>query len=137
MATDTTYAAVRGMLETQFTAAPLYWENEIQDPPTDTTWVLVEFAGDAYEQTSIGAGERADNRWVESGIVYLHIMSPRGAGAQEPRRIARLLAEVFRDVTELSPNIEFDRTSIGLGGMSDPDGAFWRLPMSVSYEREF
>jgi len=136
MATDTTYAAVRALLEAEFTEAPLYWENELQDPPA-ATWVLVEFAGDAFEQTSIGAGERRDNRWVESGIVYLHVMAPRGAGAEEPRRIARLLAEVFRDVTELSPNIEFARTSIGLGGVSDPDGAFWRLPVSVTYTREF
>lgn len=137
MATDTTYAAVRALLEAEFTEAPLVWENEAQDAPTDATWVLVEFAGDAFEQTSIGAGERRDNRWVESGIVYLHVMAPRGTGAEAARRVARLLAEVFRDVTELSPNIEFDRTSIGLGGVSEPDGAFWRLPVSVAYTREF
>lgn len=136
MATEIVYDAVRALLEDEFTAAPLRFENEGIEPPNPTLpYVMVEMTGDVFTQMSIGAGARTANRWEERGMIFLHINAPAGTGGREARRLAHLLADVFREVETLSPGITFEDVSIGLGETPEREGPWWVLPVSVQFER--
>jgi hypothetical protein len=143
MATQVTAAAIRAHLEGELPAVLWRWENERQDAPEPydgggaaVSWALVEFTGDSLDQESIGAGERISNRWVERGVVFIHVFAPTGAGSAPARTLAGQISDVFRAVSELAPAITFERISIGLGDTDSPDGAWWRLPMTVAWKRE-
>jgi hypothetical protein len=136
MATHIVYDAVRALLLAQFTDAPLVFENENAEPQLpDGPYVMVEMTGDVFTQMSIGAGTRMANRWEERGLIFLHVNAPAGTGGREARRLAALLADVFRGVETLAPGITFEDVSIGLGETSERDGPWWILPLTVQFER--
>jgi hypothetical protein len=137
MATQTVANAVRQWLIATLPAVTFRWENEAADPPTSqTTWAFVEITGDVFDQQSIGAGARASNRWLEAGTLFIHVFAPSGAGTADARTLAEQIATAFRTVETLSPNITFGRMSLGLGDVEAPDGNWWRLPMTIAWERE-
>ena len=143
MATQTAAASIRTYLEGALPAVLWRWENELQDAPEPydgggdaVAWAMVEFTGDSLDQESIGAGERISNRWVERGVVFVHVFSPAGSGSAAGRTLAGQVSDAFRAVSELTPAITFERISIGLGDNESPDGAWWRLPMTVAWKRE-
>lgn len=135
MSSDTVYSAVRTYLEANWTATPLAWENEAFDPPSPAdAWVMVEVSGNSYDQASIGASTRAENRWREEGMVWCHVMVPTGTGSLTARQHATALANLFRGI-ELPGDIEFRTLSIGLGESADDDGVWWRLSLSAEWIR--
>lgn len=136
MATQTVANAVRQWLTATLPAVDWRWENEATDPPDPPAiWALVEITGDVFEQQSIGAGTRSAARWVEAGTIFIHIFAPAGTGSAGARTQAEAIATAFRGVETLSPNIDFGRLSLGLGDTEGPDGNWWRLPMTIAWER--
>lgn len=136
MASATVYDAVRGYLEAQFTAAPLVWENEGAGQ-LPAPFIIVELVGDVTAQTSIGSGDPGDNRWLESGSLYLYVMVDAGTGSREARALAQHLIDLFRGLSLLADSLRFQDMSVGLGQPGDENGLWWQLPMSIRWEREF
>jgi len=138
MASEIIYDAVRAFLTTQFTTSPLQWENE---SPITTTgvggepapWVMVEMTGTLYAQQSLGASVQADNRWDEEGQLWLHVFVPTGTGGREARRIARLLADLFRGTTLLGDSLEFLDAQIGMGEAGDETGSWYRVSVEIDW----
>lgn len=137
MASGAIYSAIRTYLEAQWTTTPLVFENEGQQPGGESppAWVLVELAGDAYEQVSIGAATVAANRWDEDGSLYLSVMVPSGSGSLVARTHARNLADLFRGQTLMSGTLEFGAAHFGLGRTSDTDGNWYVFPVDIDWRK--
>lgn len=133
MTTATAYSAIRTYLEAQWTATPLAWDNEAFDTPDDAAFVMVQITGDLWDQMTIGAGDRLDNRWQEEGELLLTVIVPTGTGSTTARTHAEALANIFRGL-QLG-DIEFRDISIGLGVVAEDRGPWWALPTRINWIR--
>ncbi len=133
MTTATAYSAIRAYLEASWAATPLAWDNEAFDTPDDAAFVRVEMTGDMWDQMSIGAGERLQNRWEEEGDLLLSVIVPAGTGTLLARQHAEALANIFRGL-QLG-EIEFREISIGLGAVAEDRGPWWLLPIRINWTR--
>lgn len=125
------YVAVRDFLRTNYSATPLFFENEQTDAPS-SAWCLMEGGSATYRQTSIGAGSQAANRFDDDGSFYLHVMVPVGTGVADAYGYAYTLADLFRGLTLMGGNLEFDDVIVGYGRHED-DGNFYRVSVNVGW----
>jgi hypothetical protein len=134
MADDVIYSAIRTFLTTNWTTSPIAWENEEFDrPEPPAPWVLFEITGNLYAQESIGDSPQGANRWDEDGVMFLHVMVPRGSGSHTARQHAKLLADLFRGLHLVSDNLEFLDTNIGEGAPGDESGVWFRVSVSIQW----
>lgn len=133
MTTATAYNAIRAHLVSSWTATPLAWDNETFDTPEDAAFVMVQMTGDLWDQQSIGAGDRLQNRWEEEGELLLSVIVPAGTGTATARQHAEALANIFRGL-QLG-DIEFRDISIGLGVAAEDRGPWWLLPIRINWIR--
>lgn len=138
MATDYVYDAIRAHFEQNWSGTGLdrlYWENEAQPPGSDPI-VAIEMRGNYYGQESIGQDVQADNRWDEEGVIFVHCLVAQGTGAQQSRRLARQVAEMFRGALLLGDSLEFRDASIGAGDSLDRmEGNWWGVTVTIDWRR--
>lgn len=133
MATVQTYDAFHDYLEGEWSGAPLRWENDDPDLADEpAAFVLAELFGGLYAQETIGAP--GANLWRESGMLYLHIMTPRGTGSRAARVIATDLSALFREAGPAG--IRIIDMSVGAGEPGSDDGNYFRTTVQVSWERD-
>lgn len=147
MAADAVYDAIKTYLETPSVIAglahptttvipPIRFENEPFDlQATPAEWINMALEGVLYGQESIGASEQSDNRWDETGRLYLSVLVPTNTGASRARQLAKLLADLFRGLRLLSDSLEFFESFIGYGRPSDDDGNYFEIPVVIDYRR--
>jgi hypothetical protein len=133
MTTATAYTAIRAHLEANWTTTPLAWDNEEFAPTQDAAFVMVQITGDMWDQRSIGAGDRLQNRWEEEGELLLAVIVPTGTGSLLARQHAEALANIYRGLN--LGDIEFRDISIGLGVAADDRGPWWMLPLRINWIR--
>lgn len=135
MASDVVYSAIKTYLTAQWTNCPIAWENESFDKPEPPApWVLFEITGNMYDQQSIGDSPQAANRWDEEGMMWLHVMVPKGTGSVLARHYAKGLADVFRGA-RLIDTMEFLSATIGEGAPGDEQGNYFRVSVSIDWRR--
>ena len=135
MASDVIAAAVEDYLKSSWTTCPLSFENDGYEPPDETPWVFVELIGTRWSQDTIGAGPIRDNRFTETGIVMMHVFVKTGIGSGLVRQYATQLADLFRGAELLVGTLWFKDASIGGGGMGSEDGKWWKMTVTVDFER--
>jgi hypothetical protein len=135
MTTATAFTAIRAHLEAEWTTTPLAWDNETFSPQDNTPFVMVQITGDLWDQHSIGAGDRLENRWEETGELLLSVIVPTGTGSLLARQHAEALANIFRGLNLDESNIEFRDISIGLGVAAEDRGPWWLLPIRINWTR--
>jgi hypothetical protein len=133
MTTATAFSAIRAHLEASWTTTPLAWDNETYSAQADTPFVMVQITGDLWDQHSIGAGARLENRWEEEGELLLSVIVPTGTGSLLARQHAEALANIFRGLN--LGDIEFRDISIGLGVAAQDRGPWWLLPIRINWIR--
>lgn len=133
MTTATAFSAIRAHLEAQWTTTPLAWDNEAFDTPDNAPFVMVQMTGDLWDQQSMGAATRLQNRWEEEGELMLSVIVPAGTGTLLARQHAEALANIFRGL-QLG-EIEFRDISIGLGVLPEDRGPWWLLPVRINWIR--
>ncbi|MCB1499713.1 MAG: hypothetical protein KDK07_07960 [Bauldia sp.] len=147
MADDAVYDAIKAFLSTPSNVAgladpdtaevpPIRFENEaFTKPNPPAPWISVALTGVLYGQQSIGESVQADNRWDERGHLWLPVFVAAGAGASQPRRLAKKLADLFRGLTLLSGDLEFMDAFIGEGGPAEEEGNWYELPLAIEWRR--
>lgn len=144
MASLAVYDAIRARLDPAnggaWTATTIMWPNEpFEEPAADAGerhWVAVAMTGTYYGQESIGAVPQAQNLWDEAGILWLHVMAPKGAGERTQRDYCGQLANLFRGETLLADDsLEFLDAAVGMGEPGDDRGAWWRISVSIEWHR--
>src|SRR2546423_418817 len=100
MAADAVYDAIQSYFQTAANVAvladattgvvpPFRFENENFDQPNPPApWMAVALTGVLYGQTSLGASRQADNRWDESGHLWIPVFCPVGTGSSRARHLA-------------------------------------------------
>lgn len=128
-------AAIRSRLEANWTATPITFQNENQDPPSGDAWINLEVVGTGSGIMTTGkAGDRA---WAYDGLIHAHVFVPFGWGAAPAFEHAVALGEIFRAakfydetaghcVRTLSPMVDG-------GGSGDDDGNWFRVTMSIEF----
>lgn len=121
-----------------FALAPLVYENEGDGAPSGdvAAWVLVVLDTALYGQQTIGGGQDAgDNRWDESGTLWFHVMTPKGTGSREARRIGKALANLFRGQRLLDDELLFGDADMGAGDPGAENGNYYLLSVSLDWLR--
>ncbi|OCP05001.1 MULTISPECIES: phage tail terminator-like protein [unclassified Ensifer] len=135
MSTPQSYDAVHDYLIANWSTTPIAFENDRFEPPTDAeTWLFVEVFGDLFAQESIGAETQAANLWREAGQIYVHVMTPRGAGTRTARLYASQIADLFRG-QEIA-GVVFRDASIGAGEPGKADGSYFRMTVTIDWQRD-
>jgi hypothetical protein len=143
MASQVVYDAIRTFLDPAqggcWQSTPIKWENEAAVSTADeggnpVIWSSIDFVGNVYSQMSIGADPQSDNRWDEDGTLWFHFYVPVNTGSSSARGLAKSFADVFRGLTLLNGNLVFLDASIGAGAVSDDDGNWWVLSVSIGWQ---
>jgi hypothetical protein len=143
MASGIVYDAIRAFLDPAlggcWQSTAIQWENESAPPTTGTDgnptiWSSIDFLGNVYSQMSIGAAPQSDNRWDEDGTLWFHLYVPVKTGSSSARALAKNFADLFRGLTLLSDNLVFGDASIGAGAVSDDNGNWWVLSVSIQWQ---
>ena len=147
MAADAVYDAIKDHLSTAANVAaladattglvPLFrFENEaFEKPEPPAPWIAVALTGVLYGQQSIGASTQADNRWDETGHLWLPVFVPVGTGASRARQLAKLLANIFRGLLLLDDTLEFMDAFIGEGQPAPEEGNWFQLDVAIEWRR--
>lgn len=142
MATDLPYDIIRERIDGLWTSASgmpgdrVRWENEnFQKPESPNHWISVHFVGSTYGQQTIGAETQEANRWDEEGTAAVFVMAPQGLGAREARRLARVMANLFRGQRlGAGDELELFDATIGEGEtINNEDGNWWRLRVAIDW----
>ena len=135
MASPEAFTPIEAYLKAEWTATPLAFENDDYKPgKTVAAFVTAEIFGTFFDQASIGEGDRVDNLWREAGMIYLHVCVPRGSGSLTARTYCRQLADLFRG-QDLGA-IRFRDISIGAAEVGDEDGNYFRMTVTIEWERD-
>lgn len=140
MTTLAVYDALEALLDAEFTACPVVWENQ-PTPPRDangndqlTAWVLVEILGISDRQVSMGAQTKPTNLWQARGEILFHIHAPVGYGPRPALVIADTIATLFRGRDGAADGIAWMDMSIGGGSVATEDGKWWVTTATVEWQ---
>lgn len=138
MTTAAFSAAVRALLDDDWTACAVAYENESFTVPETTEgpqpWMMIEMTGRLFEQVSIGAGTRDANRWREDGMLWLHVYAPVNTGSATARTLIHSAVDLFRG-TDLG-TATFIGAAIGVGEAAEANGTWWRISASIEFQRD-
>lgn len=135
MSSPQAFSPIEAYLKAEWTATPIAFENDGFKPPKQPgAFVLVEIFGVMFDQETIGANEQVENLWREDGSLYLHVCVPRGTGSLQARTFSRQLADLFRG--QDFAGIRFRQISIGSAEVGDEDGNYYRMTVTVDWERD-
>lgn len=132
--TDEVYDAIKAYLTANWTDTTIRWPNEGMANAKMDPFVAVEIHGVIFGQVSMGAAEQEDNRWDESGTLWMHVTVKRGAGMKAARGAAKYLATLFRGTRLLSDRLEFMDAVIGPGASGDEEGNWFVVSVSVDWQ---
>lgn len=143
MASGAVSAAIEDYLSANWTTTPILFENKsaAEDgttlpPDVATAFIQLSFTGQSYGQASLGASVQANNRWDESGVLFLDVLVPINSGSRTARTYAKSLCDLFRGLTLLSGSLEFRDATIGEGSKSDKySGNYFTIPVDIHWRR--
>lgn len=115
--------ALTGRLLTLDAGLPVNWENEDFTPPAGGYLDVQLFRSGTDRQYVQSAGTH-----VMLGFLQIAVMAPKNRGAVAADRIADQIAAHFPCDLQLGP-VRITQTPHVAGGF--PDGAWWRVPVSI------
>lgn len=93
--------------------------------PSEAGWLDVKLLRNRNQRLSLGNAHR------RQGIFQIAVMSPLSIGAMAADRIAESVQAAFPSDAEFGPARVTETPTIADGF---PDGAWWRVPVSVYFE---
>lgn len=137
MSSPAPFNDARTRLEAADLGITIQWPNEtvtLPGPPMSSPvsdllpymWAAVQMTGYTLAPMEVGAGV-----WLETGTLYVHIMTPTGFGTDDARTLGKTVANTFRGLPGSS--IVYLRASIGDSRAEDEDGAWWRLTVTIDW----
>jgi len=127
-------------LAAYWTAAPLYFENDPDQPDsTAEAWVYIENESFVDAQASIGAGPgEGGDIWRERGELTLYVLVQIGRGTKKGRKLRDQLAALFmRENGQIDAVRCLDvRRTAGLSWELEGKGNFWALPLRIEWQAD-
>ena len=133
MSSPIAFQAIKNRLDTGWSATPVWYENEFEEPPSDPdAFVYVEVFGDSFGQETTGAPQ--ENLWEEAGTAYLHVHVPKGTGSMIARQHAHGLQQLFRE--QDIEGLKIDEMSLGAGQPGREFPLYWALTLTLFWRRD-
>lgn len=130
MSSPAAYDAFAARLAT-WSATDVVMENDAYElPDVPAHFVYAEIYGDSYNQDTMGAP--GANMWLESGVAYLHVMTPTGTGSRTARALANDLLYLFR---EQITGLTITEMAIGAGDPSRSFGNYFSIAATLFWTR--
>lgn len=118
------YDLLRTLLDEEWTACPVSYQNEDFTAPYGSPWVYVEILPvDADGSSFNSPGLRVRSA---IGLIALHVFVPTGTGTREAFSLADQLAALLNFRT-LSTGVETAAASVAGGETSDDEGNWYRV----------
>lgn len=95
--------------------------------PLPYMWAAVQMTGYTLAPMEVGDG----GAWLETGTLFVHIMTPAGWGTDDARTLGKTVANTFRGLP--AAPVVYMRASIGDSAAEDEDGAWWRLTVMIDW----
>lgn len=130
--------AIKDRLRQGFTAAPIAWPNEQFERPKDPQartllpYVLLELAGEEFDQASIGAP--GQNLFRTEGRLAVHVYVPAMTGDDQALQMAKQIRDLF--CGQEIAGVEFRRARVYPGADGDDNGAYWRRSIVIDWRYE-
>jgi hypothetical protein len=118
------YDQLRALLDAEWIACPVSYQNEDFAAPYGSPWVYAELLpvdGDGSSFNSPGLRVASG-----LGLIALHVFVPTGTGTREAFSLADQLAALLRFRT-LSTGVEIAAASVAGGETSDDEGNWYRV----------
>ncbi|WP_377299673.1 hypothetical protein [Rhizobium sp. SGZ-381] len=140
MASAETFDAFKGVLDAEWTATALVFENETGQELVEAglPFVYVEIYGSSYDQQSVGSP--GSNLWLEQGSTWLHVMVPSGKGSRQARIWAKQLIDLFREqsiiaVPATGEQLFMPEMSIGAGEPGRDFPQYFAMTATIQWYR--
>jgi len=122
------YDLLRALLESEWTACPISYQNEDFDAPYGAPWIYaeilpIESGGSNFNTPGLRIGSGL-------GLIALHVFVPTGTGTRDAFDIADQLAALLRFRT-LSTGVETAAASVAGGATSDDEGNWYRTSVTT------
>ncbi len=133
MSDFTTYAnALRGVLESGFTALPLRWPNDDADATVDLApdgFVYSEIR--VLDEKAVSLGPAGDQWRRDSGELSIYVYVPARTKVGTAEAYAQQIRALYPvDVA----GVKVTRKTIGIGqGTDQPQGRYWAVPVIISF----
>lgn len=132
MSSLASYDAFETKLKADWTATPIWFENERFDlTDTPAAFVYVEIFDETFSQETIGAP--GNNLFQETGITYLHVMVLDDSGTRLARQHADALHSLFREKD--TDGVKIDDMSIGSGDPGRDFPNYWAMTVTLWWHR--
>lgn len=129
---ETERAAIEGHVQANFTAAPVFFENQPFDPPKDAPYVVVTIRHSGTQPASLGPTPL--RRLAGTVEAALHV--PERSGTATARTLADALAAVLRRVTILpAPGVVLRLGEPTLEGGHTANG-WWRATLTCVFRQD-
>jgi hypothetical protein len=122
------YDLLRALLDDEWTACPVSYQNEDFATPYGSPWVYaeilpIECSGSNFNTSGLRVGSGL-------GLVALHVFVPTGTGIGDALYLADQLAALLRFRT-LSTGVETGAASVAGGATSDDEGNWFRTSVTA------
>lgn len=111
------------------------WPNEPAEEPEPGAdgglpmFLAVEFESDGAEPYELGGAT-----WQEDGTIYVHVLTPTGAGIEGGNAVRKAVADAFRGLgAGAAPGLVYDRFRFPPGGSDEASGNWFRLSLAIEY----
>ena len=112
-------------------ALTVAWPNVEFTPPTEEAYLQVDHLPNNAQRLFLLTDD--PEQWI--GILQITVVSPTGQGSIGPSDIADLVSTHFKADTRLiEGDVVVDVTKDPDIRPAAPDGAWWRLPIDISYQ---
>jgi hypothetical protein len=121
-------AAIRAVLDDEWTEATVGYQNEDFQATPGSPWVYAEVlpvTNDAAHFGSVGLRPRSD-----LGLIACHVFTPTGTGAAEGFRLAEALGDLLQ-LRSLGPGAVTEAATITGAGSADDEGNWFRSVCTV------
>lgn len=103
------------------------WPNiTFKKPNPPALWLDVESTSHVIAPVELGGGV-----WQEEGTLYLSVFAPAGTGSTAARTLAKTVSNIFRG--QYGGPVIYLGGSIGNGTISEPDGMWWVITVTVDW----
>ena len=125
------FTTISGILDVWETTDVVFENEAYELPDRPAHFVYVEVFDDLIVQDTFGAPEA--NEWLETGQIYIHVMTPDGIGSGTARTHAKNLSYLFRE--QPAGGVIFREMSIGAGEPGRQFGNYFAMTLSISWDR--
>ncbi|MGE0725098.1 MAG: hypothetical protein AB7O45_12030 [Alphaproteobacteria bacterium] len=128
--------AIKDTLTAEWTLTPVGFINEAPPVSDREPWILLEVVTAA--RPTVYPGNPGDHAIIQSGLIYLHVLAPKGRGTDAAFTHAGNAGEIFRDrqlyAVDANHAVRSWTPVIEGGGRHSDDGNWFVVTCTIPFD---